>query len=74
MHVCFRAYLPDLQLLHGLMRSKHNELGRFATGCPPFDKDVYGPIWKDAQETASRPRHLLARQQHGPRLMPDRQG
>jgi hypothetical protein len=34
------------------MRSKHNELGQFATGCPPFDKEVYGPIWKEAQETA----------------------
>ncbi len=32
-----------------LMRSKHNELGQFATGCPPFDKEVYGPIWKEAQ-------------------------
>ena len=31
-----------------LMRSKHNELGQFATGCPPFDKDVYGPIWDQA--------------------------
>ncbi len=29
-----------------LMRSKHNELGQFATGCPPFDKEVYGPIWQ----------------------------
>jgi 2,4-dienoyl-CoA reductase-like NADH-dependent reductase (Old Yellow Enzyme family) len=33
-----------------LMRSKHNELGQFATGCPPFDKDVYGPIWKSAKK------------------------
>ncbi len=33
-----------------LMRSKHNELGQFATGCPPFDKAVYGPIWSDAKE------------------------
>lgn len=32
-----------------LMRSKHNPLGQFATGCPPFDKAVYGPIWKEAQ-------------------------
>jgi 2,4-dienoyl-CoA reductase-like NADH-dependent reductase (Old Yellow Enzyme family) len=35
-----------------LMRSKHNDLGQYPTGCPPFDKDVYGPIWKDAQATA----------------------
>jgi len=33
-----------------LMRSKHNELGQFATGCPPFDKEVYGPIWREAQQ------------------------
>jgi NADPH2 dehydrogenase len=36
-----------------LMRSKHNEMGQFATGCPPFDKDVYGPIWEQAQQTGS---------------------
>ena len=35
------------------MRSKHNELGQFATGCPPFDKEVYGPIW---EEVGSEPR------------------
>jgi 2,4-dienoyl-CoA reductase-like NADH-dependent reductase (Old Yellow Enzyme family) len=33
-----------------LMRSKHNELGQFATGCPPFDKEVYGPIWEQAKK------------------------
>jgi NADPH2 dehydrogenase len=32
-----------------LMRSKHNSLGQFATGCPPFDKEVYGPIWDEAK-------------------------
>jgi 2,4-dienoyl-CoA reductase-like NADH-dependent reductase (Old Yellow Enzyme family) len=32
-----------------LMRSKHNELGQFATGCPPFDKEIYGPIWEEAK-------------------------
>jgi 2,4-dienoyl-CoA reductase-like NADH-dependent reductase (Old Yellow Enzyme family) len=32
-----------------LMRSKHNALGQFATGCPPFDKAVYGPIWDEAK-------------------------
>jgi 2,4-dienoyl-CoA reductase-like NADH-dependent reductase (Old Yellow Enzyme family) len=32
-----------------LMRSKHNELGQFATGCPPFDKEVYGPLWDQAR-------------------------
>jgi 2,4-dienoyl-CoA reductase-like NADH-dependent reductase (Old Yellow Enzyme family) len=34
-----------------LMRSKHNELGQFATGCPPFDKEAYGPIWQDSLRT-----------------------
>lgn len=32
-----------------LMRSKHNAQGQFATGCPPFDKEVYGPIWDEAK-------------------------
>jgi NADPH2 dehydrogenase len=36
-----------------LMRSKHNELGQFATGCPPFDKEVYGPIWEEAKRGES---------------------
>jgi NADPH2 dehydrogenase len=34
-----------------LMRAKHNELGQFATGCPPFDKEVYGPIWDEARDS-----------------------
>src|SRR5262249_30242679 len=34
-----------------LMRWKHNALGQFAAGCPPFDKAVYDPIWKEAQVT-----------------------
>jgi 2,4-dienoyl-CoA reductase-like NADH-dependent reductase (Old Yellow Enzyme family) len=34
-----------------LMRAKHNELGQFATGCPPFDKEVYGPIWEEARKS-----------------------
>lgn len=34
-----------------LMRSKHNAEGQFTTGCPPFDKEVYGPIWKEAQQS-----------------------
>jgi 2,4-dienoyl-CoA reductase-like NADH-dependent reductase (Old Yellow Enzyme family) len=32
-----------------LMRAKHNELGQFPTGCPPFDKETYGPIWDEAK-------------------------
>jgi len=34
-----------------LMRQKHNELGQFPTGCPPYDKEVYGQIIKDARHT-----------------------
>jgi 2,4-dienoyl-CoA reductase-like NADH-dependent reductase (Old Yellow Enzyme family) len=32
-----------------LMRQKDHPLGQFATGCPPFDKEVYGPIIKEAR-------------------------
>jgi 2,4-dienoyl-CoA reductase-like NADH-dependent reductase (Old Yellow Enzyme family) len=35
----------------GLMRAKHHPTGQFPTGCPPFDKDVYGPIWKEVEAT-----------------------
>jgi 2,4-dienoyl-CoA reductase-like NADH-dependent reductase (Old Yellow Enzyme family) len=33
-----------------LMRSKDHPLGQYPTGCPPFDKEVYDPIWKEAKE------------------------
>jgi NADPH2 dehydrogenase len=33
-----------------LMRQKQHPLGQFPTGCPPFDKGVYGPIMKQARE------------------------
>ena len=33
-----------------LMRNKSNSLGQFPTGCPPFDKMMYGPIMKEARE------------------------
>jgi hypothetical protein len=32
-----------------LMRQKDHPLGQFATGCPPFDKEVYGQIIKEAR-------------------------
>jgi len=32
-----------------LMRTKDHPLGQYPTGCPPFDKDVYDPIWKEAK-------------------------
>ncbi|MBI5757918.1 MAG: NADH:flavin oxidoreductase, partial [Planctomycetales bacterium] len=35
----------------GLMRAKQHPTGQFPTGCPPFDKDVYGPIWKEVEES-----------------------
>ena len=31
-----------------LMRSKDHPLGQYETGCPPFDKEVYGPLWREA--------------------------
>ena len=33
----------------GLMRAKDHPLGQFPTGCPPFDKEVYGPLWKEVE-------------------------
>jgi hypothetical protein len=35
-----------------LMRRKDNELGQWPTGCPPFDKEGYGEIMKQARSTA----------------------
>jgi 2,4-dienoyl-CoA reductase-like NADH-dependent reductase (Old Yellow Enzyme family) len=32
-----------------LMRAKDHPLGQYPTGCPPFDKEAYGPIWKELQ-------------------------
>jgi NADPH2 dehydrogenase len=32
-----------------LMRQKNHPLGQFPTGCPPFDKEAYGPIMKEAR-------------------------
>jgi NADPH2 dehydrogenase len=32
-----------------LMRQKNHPLGQFPTGCPPFDKEVYGEIIKQAR-------------------------
>ena len=33
-----------------LMRAKDHPLGQFPTGCPPFDKDGYGEVWKEVQQ------------------------
>lgn len=32
-----------------LMRTKDHPLGQYATGCPPFDKEAYGDLWKEAE-------------------------
>lgn len=37
-----------------LMRAKDHPLGQFPTGCPPFDKATYGPIWDDARPAPPR--------------------
>jgi 2,4-dienoyl-CoA reductase-like NADH-dependent reductase (Old Yellow Enzyme family) len=37
-----------------LMRQKHHPTGQYPTGCPPFDKDPYGEIIKQAR-AAKRP-------------------
>ena len=37
-----------------LMRAKNNELGQYPTGCPPLDKETYGPIWREAQRGAGK--------------------
>jgi 2,4-dienoyl-CoA reductase-like NADH-dependent reductase (Old Yellow Enzyme family) len=34
-----------------LMRAKNHPLGQYPTGCPPFDKDIYGPIWKELEQS-----------------------
>jgi 2,4-dienoyl-CoA reductase-like NADH-dependent reductase (Old Yellow Enzyme family) len=33
-----------------MMRAKHNELGQFVSGCPPFDKETYMPIWEEVKK------------------------
>jgi 2,4-dienoyl-CoA reductase-like NADH-dependent reductase (Old Yellow Enzyme family) len=32
-----------------LMRAKNHPLGQYPTGCPPFDKEGYGEVWKEVQ-------------------------
>jgi 2,4-dienoyl-CoA reductase-like NADH-dependent reductase (Old Yellow Enzyme family) len=39
-----------------IMREKRNAQGQFATGCPPFDKEAYGEIWKEVQQLAVKPK------------------
>ncbi len=37
-----------------IMREKAHPMGQFPTGCPPFDKEAYGDIWKEVQELKKR--------------------
>jgi 2,4-dienoyl-CoA reductase-like NADH-dependent reductase (Old Yellow Enzyme family) len=37
-----------------LMRSKNHPMGQFPAGCPPFDKDGYGEIWKEVLELGKK--------------------
>lgn len=37
-----------------LMRQKNHPMGQFPTGCPPFDKEVFGPIIKEARTARAR--------------------
>lgn len=37
-----------------LMRSKNHPMGQFPTGCPPFDKEGYGQIMKEARHAARK--------------------
>lgn len=39
-----------------LMRTKDHPLGQYATGCPPFDKEIYGPLWKEAEAKRAIPK------------------
>ena len=39
-----------------LMRAKDHPLGQYPTGCPPFDKEAYGDIWKEVQQLQLRNR------------------
>jgi len=32
-----------------LMRTKDHPLGQYPTGCPPFDKEAYASLWKEAE-------------------------
>ena len=38
-----------------LMRAKDHPLGQYATGCPPFDKEIYGPLWKEVEAKRAVP-------------------
>lgn len=37
-----------------LMRAKNHPLGQYQTGCPPFDKETYGDVWKEVQQLGAK--------------------
>jgi len=37
-----------------LMRAKDHPLGQYPTGCPPFDKEAYGDVWKEVQDLRTK--------------------
>ena len=39
----------------GLMRAKDHPLGQYPTGCPPFDKEAYGDLWKEVEHKRKQP-------------------
>jgi hypothetical protein len=43
-----------------LMRQKKHPLGQFPAGCPPFDKEGYGEIMKQARAAARGSEHGTA--------------
>ena len=40
-----------------LMRAKDHPLGQTPTGCPPFDKEIYGPLFNELKEKLARQSH-----------------
>jgi 2,4-dienoyl-CoA reductase-like NADH-dependent reductase (Old Yellow Enzyme family) len=50
-HLDRRRVCRTFSYCTALMRSKKHPLGQYPTGCPPFDKEVYGPIWGDARNS-----------------------
>jgi 2,4-dienoyl-CoA reductase-like NADH-dependent reductase (Old Yellow Enzyme family) len=37
-----------------LMRAKDHPMGQYPAGCPPFDKEAYGDVWKEVQQLARK--------------------
>lgn len=38
-----------------LMRAKNHPLGQYPTGCPPFDREIYQPLWQEVQAGYASP-------------------